>query len=292
VIIATSTWNSADLIETWLRHQEALRATAVLVMDYGSTDGTREILRSPRWSQLVRMYDVQALEADASNDLLAIAKASYSGSWCLYCDPDEFLVTPAMSLDDLLANTGEGISVVSVPRRNLTAPRSVANAAGLVDSPFEWLTLRIERRSTRTDAERFGEAGLSSPWIFTAILGKVLVQVDQVDLIGPGDHSAHAGVGETCETDNCVLLHFPFRGFDRFRRKLELARRQRAVVGPQPPNIAWEYRRWLGLPDEAALRAEYEAQFVEDAKVPALLADGALTEDARVRDALRGYRQP
>lgn len=260
-------------------------------MDYGSTDGTREILSSPRWSPLVRFYDVQALEADTSNDLLAIAKASYPGAWCFYCDPDEFLVTPSMRFDDLLEETDDGDSVLEVPRRNMTGPLSVASAVEFADSPFEWLTLRIEGRSMRTDAERFGEAELSSPWIFTAIMEKVVVRVDQVDWIGPGDHSGRAESGATRKLEHCVLLHFPFRGFDRFRRKLGLARRQRAVVEPQPRNVAWEYRRWLSAPDEDAVRAEYEAQFVDDAGVPALLVDGALVEDTRVRNALRGYRQ-
>lgn len=289
MIVATSTWDSADVIESWLRHQEALGAGAVLVMDYGSTDGTCEILGSPRWSQLVRLNHVRALNADSSNDLLAIAKASYPGSWCLFCDPDEFLVTPSMRLDDLLADTDEGLSVLEVPRRNMTGAVSVADPPGFLVSPLELLTLRIEGRSERTDAERHGEAELSSPWIFTAVPGKVLVRVDQVDLIGPGDHSGRPVSGETREVEQCVLLHFPFRSFDHFRRKLELARRQRAVVGPQPPDFAWQYRRWLGVAEEAAVRAEYEAQFVDDGDVAALLDDGALVEDTRIRDALRAY---
>jgi hypothetical protein len=255
-------------------------------MDYGSTDGTREILRSAPWAPLVCMYDVPSLRSDTSNDLLAIAKADHPGSWCLYCDPDEFLVTPAMRLDDLLVETGGAVSIANVPRRNMTGLRSAARAERPVGSPFQWLTLRIEKRSERTDAERFGQVELTSPWIFTAILGKVLVQVDRIELIGPGDHDGRAEAGETREVEHCVLLHFPFRGFERFRRKLELARRHMAAIAPQPPNIAWEYRRWLSAPDEKALRAEYEAQFVDDAEVPALVRDGALVEDTRVRDAL------
>jgi hypothetical protein len=288
VIIATSTWDSADVIEPWLRHQERLGAAAVLVMDYGSTDGTREILGSPRWSPLVRMFDVPSLQADTSNDLLAIAKADHPGTWCLYCDPDEFLVTPAMKLEDLLPGGAGGVSIVTVPRRNMTGARSAAMSAGSSRSPFGWLTLRIEQRAERTDAERFGQSELSSPWIFTAIPGKVLVQVDRVAFIGAGDHDARAEMGETHHLEGCMLLHFPFRGFERFRHKLQLARRHMAEDPPQPPEIAWQYRRWIGAPDERALWDEYESQFVDDADVPRLVRDRVVVEDTRVRDAVRG----
>jgi hypothetical protein len=231
------------------------------------------------------MYDVPSLQADTSNDLLAIAKADHPGSWCLFCDPDEFLVTPGMNLGDLLPVDTADLSIMSVPRRNMTGARSAATSRSSPNNPLRWLTLRIEGRAERTDAERAGRTELSSPWIFTAIPGKVLVRVDQVDSIGAGDHEATASTGGTEYPKEPLLLHFPFRSFEQFRLKLQLARRH-MNEDPQPPETAWQYRRWLHVPDERALRREYEAQFVDDTEVAALLRDGALVEDTRVRDAL------
>ena len=258
----------------------------MIVIDYGSTDGTREILRSKRWSGLVEAHDIGSLQADTSNDLLAIAKADHQGSWCLFCDPDEFLVTPAMIFEDLLPAESDDVSIVSVPRRNMTGPRSIATSADSCLSPFEWETLRIERRSERTDEERFGQIELSSPWIFTAIPGKVLVQVDRVEFMGAGNHSARASEGATEEREGSVLLHFPFRDFGRFRQKLENARIH-IEADPWEPGAGWQYRRWLSAPDERAVRDEYEAQFVDDADIATLIGVGALVEDTRVRDAVR-----
>ncbi len=286
MIIATSTWDSADVLEPWLAHVKGLGAAKVIVMDYGSTDGTREILASKRWSGLVQAHEVRSLRADTSNDLLAIAKADHERSWCLFCDPDEFLVTPAMSLEDLLPAETDEVSIVSVPRRNMTGPRSEATSADSCLSPFEWVTLRVERRSERTDEERFGQIELSSPWIFTAIPGKVFVQVDRVDFIGAGDHEARTSDRSTEQIEGSILLHFPFRGFERFRLKLNHARRHMAD-DPWPPGAGWQYRRWLSAPDERALRKEYEAQFVDDADVAKLMRVGTLVEDTRVRDAMR-----
>jgi len=272
------------VLEPWLHHVERVGAAAVLVMDYGSSDGTRAILESDRWSRLVRMYDVPSLQADTSNDLLAIAKADHPGSWCLFCDPDEFVVTPAMNLRDLLP-VQTGSSIMSVPRRNMTGARSAAISGNSPGNPLKWLTLRVERRSERTGDEHAGRAELSSPWIFTAIPGKVLVRVDQVDSIGAGDHEATASTGGTDCPEESLLLHFPFRSLEQFRLKLQHAR-QHIDEDPQPAGSPWQYVRWLGMPDERAVREEYEAQFVDDAEVAALLRDGALVEDTRVRDAL------
>ncbi len=273
------------MLESWLNHVERVGAAAVLVMDYGSSDGTRAILESGRWSRLVRMYDVPSLQADTSNDLLAIAKADHPGSWCLFCDPDEFVVTPGMNLRDLLPVETAGLSIMSVPRRNMTGARSAAISGSSPGNPLQWLTLRVERRSERTDAEHAGRIELSSPWIFTAIPGKVLVRVDQVDSIGAGDHEATASTGGTEYPRESLLLHFPFRSLEQFRLKLQLARRH-MDEDPQPAGSPWQYVRWLHMPDERALQEEYEAQFVNDAEVVALLRDGALVEDTRVRDAL------
>ena len=159
MIVATTTWDSADVLEPWLAHVKRLGAAKVIVVDYGSNDGTREALRSKHWSGLVQAHDIRSLQADTSNDLLAIAKADHEGSWCLFCDPDEFLVTPEMRVEDLLPAESDEVSIMSIPRRNMTGPRSEATSADSSLSPFEWVTLRIER--SRREPTRSG-SGRSS----------------------------------------------------------------------------------------------------------------------------------
>ena len=46
LIVITTTWNSANVIETFLHHYRALGVDQVLVMDFDSSDGTDELLRS------------------------------------------------------------------------------------------------------------------------------------------------------------------------------------------------------------------------------------------------------
>ena len=56
-MVQNSVWNGVDIIESFLMHQQMLGATSVFVMDYGSTDGTRDILNSSRWSHFVEVLE-------------------------------------------------------------------------------------------------------------------------------------------------------------------------------------------------------------------------------------------
>ena len=74
-----------------------------MVMDFDSTDGTREVLQSREWANLVEMIPFPGIaRLDSSNLMRSIAtERAGSDDWCLFCDPDELLVTPHMRIEDL-----------------------------------------------------------------------------------------------------------------------------------------------------------------------------------------------
>ncbi|MFL6180558.1 MAG: glycosyltransferase family 2 protein [Actinomycetes bacterium] len=109
--LVTTTWNSLDHLEIFLDHYRKL-GVRVLAMDFDSTDGTAEVLvlarvggsrragsaSRHRWSRFV-------------NEMLAIAQSSASADdWCLFCDPDELLVTPSMRIAEVIP-AGEAAGV-------------------------------------------------------------------------------------------------------------------------------------------------------------------------------------
>jgi hypothetical protein len=296
--VATTTWNSADLIDGFLAHYERLGASVIFVTDLGSTDGTLEILDSPRWQGTVHRHLPESpLEADSLSDLLEVARSTLGDAWCLFCDPDEFLVTPAMSLYDTCT---EDAACVIVPERNMTARRSAAEGTGEELSPFEALTLRIDRRHRRSRAEKLTQEPLAPPWIFTDHPGKVVVRLPRVLSISAGAHFADTAEGPPrkilmarSSPTGCCLLHYPMRTYEAFRRKIDMAELHIGVyygeAGPPRkkggvPRHGWTYHRWIGCRDRGELHEEYLAQFVPDEQVADLLADGTLVEDTRVRD--------
>jgi hypothetical protein len=285
VVIATTTWNSVDIIEDFLDHHRWMGAAAFLVMDYRSTDGTREILAAPRWKGSIHLFDLPSMETDTSNELLDAARNLFPDAWCLFCDPDEFLVTTTMRIGEpcRLALTDEADAIV-IPRRNMTTLRSRAQAPDESLSPSGALTLRIDGRHARSEEETTDHGPLRPPWIFTAIHPKVLVRLSATAAIGEGDHEAAiAGAERHLTQEEGCLLHYPFRSFDLFEQKVELAARTFEAVA-FPPGHSWQYRRWLSYRDRGLLQEEYLEQFIADDDLPGLVRAGAVVEDTRVRD--------
>ena len=288
-IVATSTWNSADLIDDFLRHCKKLGASAVFVMEYQSTDNTRELLNAKHWRNFVHIFDIPNVIADSSNSLLAEAQVRFPDAWCLFCDPDEFLVTPNMRFSDLLSNKEVSEpELISVPRHNMSAPFSATYNPSGESQPFSTFTLRIDRQKTRS-REDFVAETLDPPWIFTAIPGKVLVKLQACLEIGPGDHQAttHNARIQAAPAD-CCLLHYPIRSYDQFAKKLQLAELQFDTAGDELPEFfGWQYRRWIKQLAANRLYDEYLLQMIPDERIPELIADGTLTFDTRIRDFIR-----
>jgi hypothetical protein len=290
VIIATTTWDAGDIIEEFLRYYELLGARRVLVLDLNSTDGTRDILGAARWKDFVEVIDLSAplKEVDMSGELLNLAHGS---EWCLFCDPDEFLVTPNMVITDpVLEASDRDTAVITLPRRNMTGRRSATDDTAAQLSPSRCLDLRIDRPHERRP-EEYTARDLTPPWIFTALPPKVLVRPDRIRSLNYGDHSAETEPGaDQLQSAVCLLHHYPFRSYRHFERKVSQAVEHGAADWP-PPN-GWQYRRWILCRDRGALLDEYREQFVDDRDVAGLLASRALVRDTRVSDLLRSGTAP
>jgi len=285
-LVATTTWNSVDLAYTFITHYQKLGFERLLVMDFQSTDGTQDILRDEQWRELVDLVPFPGLSGlDSSNLLLSRARERYGAdAWCLFCDPDELLVVPGMSVKTAIPNVlSLGAAACELPRFNVTAPRSIAHTSEARLTPLDALTLRIERRHERQPERDLHENVLVPPWIFTAIGGKVLVHLAHAVAISDGDHHARTSGGtlSTCPPE-MYLLHYPFRSYPEFCRKIEQARADFETNPQLPQSYGWHLRRWIALADAGLLRREYLDQFIADEDVDQLIHSGAITVDCRV----------
>ena len=114
MILATTTWDSVGLIQPFLNHYRKLGFDRILVMDMGSADGTLEVLASADWRGFVELVPFPGLAGlDSSNLFLSVAKQRFGRGWCLFCDPDELLVTASMAIQEVVADGGRrgGVAV-------------------------------------------------------------------------------------------------------------------------------------------------------------------------------------
>ena len=267
-LVATTTWNSADVVRTFVTHYLKLGFERLLVMDFQSTDGTREVLTDEQWRGLVDLVPFPGLAGlDSSNLLLPLARERYGpDAWCLFCDPDELLVVPGMAIENAIPRLlSPNTDAFELPRFNVTAPRSIARSSEARLTPLDALTLRIERRHEREPGRDLQADVLVPPWIFTAIGGKVFVHLGRTASIGEGDHHAvtSGGTFGRCPQE-MYLLHYPFWSYSDFCKKFERARTDFAANLHLSQAHGWQVRRWIALADAGLLQQECLDQFIAD----------------------------
>lgn len=285
IAAATTTWNSSDIIGHALSHFEQLGFDRVYVMDFASEDGTPEILTSARWRQLVHLVPFPGLgNLDSSNIILAIARQHEKLGWMLFCDPDEFLVTPGMApVGDCLCATPA--AAIAIPRFNMTGRRTLSAGTGPELFSFANFNLRIDRTAKRVAVRDIAADLLDPPWIYSAMPGKIFTRIECAGEIGPGDHTVTLLPGtETAPLEGFHLLHFPIRTYGEFESRTAMAARDFAANPGLSQNYGWHARRWLRLRDQGMLRTEYLQQLVPDGEVERLTADGILVIDNAIRN--------
>lgn len=122
--------NAGHKFAEWLAYQFVLGFDAVLVLDNGSTDDTREIARAflPRFDVRVAGWDRTdpAYQRAGYDHLVGAAKGEFD--WVACIDSDEFIVLPeGRSLHDLLD--------VPAGTAGISMPWAMFGSSGLDDSP-------------------------------------------------------------------------------------------------------------------------------------------------------------
>jgi hypothetical protein len=262
VYVLTGVWDNADLLDDWLEHLQLMGVAGVLAMDYGSTDGSYEILTGSRWSSFVTIADFPGIAPDHDPIRLGAARLLWQHGWALLIDPDEFLVTPTGRIDDpALVGAMVSSSAVELARYELTTVRS--EAADLSPGRPDAGDLRL----------RWAERDM----------GKVAIDLDSLAMpTGGAAHYAQGTVVVDIGGTAVCLLHAPTRTFGRFEQKVEHAAYTLSRSVHQDPGWAWHWRRWIAIRDEGGLRDEYLSQFVADDEVDRLIDEGVVLPDGRL----------
>jgi glycosyltransferase involved in cell wall biosynthesis len=289
IVVATTTWNSEDIIARFLRHYLDLGASEIIVTDYASTDSTLDILSSAEWGRAVRVLQLAQLGGkDTSRDMLAVAKQDRTAQWALFCDPDEYLITPNMRLDDLVSySVRTNAESLRLQRFNMTALKSKSQALAQGEDLFDVFSMRIARQHARSQDERSGNVPLATPWIFSSIGPKTFCNLSATTAIASGDHFATTTNDRFASPqDDIRLLHFPFRSFEQFDHKLKLAALDFAA-NHYPGDHSWQYKLWFRCVENNEVYREYIEQFIDDDCLPGLIADGSVCEDTSLAEFSR-----
>ena len=254
--------DEVELIGLSMAHLRRIGVDRICVVDYGSTDGTLDIVAAERR----RHGDVSLAHIDpdlvvdyesSSAHDLALARAT-GAEWVLVLDADEFWLPVSGSL-----RTCESLwrgDIVVAERYNvaLAANRLLMPS---VLAPQFYNRLQLMTRHV-PHFRRFVEMHPEEPFITVAPGHKVIGRLTHAAAITPGGHDLTPASPQTRRivAPDIVVAHVAFSTWPRFERKVanirsEIVRHPALFAG----DLAWHWRRWAGLGDRD-LRLEFERQ--------------------------------
>jgi hypothetical protein len=143
------------------------------------------------------------------------------------------------------------------------------------------LSLRIDRPFAVSRDERLS-GDLKVPQIFAPIMPKTIVRASSFVEYGAGAHTATSSSGRTGERAELRMLHYPFRSYEEFEKKVENITVWMAANTHLPPDWGWHWCRYIRLRDAGQLKQEFNGQFVSPERARQLIEEGACSVDDTV----------
>jgi hypothetical protein len=279
--------DEADIIEDNLRFHAAQGVDFFVIVDTGSIDGTLEILERYERAGLVRLErtvgGIREMKAGGEEGITRIA-GDMGADWVIHNDADEFWWPAAGNLKQSFEAIPDEFGMVLAPRTEFVMRPG--------DGPFaDRMTVREAhfRRPAKAAHRPSDRISLRGPhpveiWTgetaYRGLVGKPVLRTraehreeDPLELvIAP---SFPVGV-----------LHFPFRSFEQYRRRVEIARDNGQLERNE------EGRAVRKALEEGRLEEVYNRLTLDDAAIAAGIADGWLVEQASFHDYLAACPDP
>jgi hypothetical protein len=276
-----------ELIRRCVEHLEAQHVRAIVVVDNGSVDGTRAILRDLQAEKRIALIETEGnaqRDADYFRRGIALAKELFAPDWILIQDADEFWIHRSGDLRQaFVAPLGDALII---DRFNAClCARLMAFGKGLIKSPADLDVFTAPLLLSRTVMD--DDATLR--WIAAQPAGKVAARAAVIATVSLGGHSAFAQDGSELPMQplaDLMIVHVPFLSFTRFQRKV--ANAKALLTGADnifPGSTAWHWKRWIDLLDESGLEREFAHQILSAGDLDRLSREGSVQQASRYLSA-------
>jgi hypothetical protein len=279
VVAIVSVKNEVELIARCIEHLSKIGVDRVIVEDYGSDDGTVEVVRGYEEKKVILLpFDESANLDGPSWGLHSGELARKTGAdWVLFLDADEFWLPSTGSIKEALAR--QQAPVLTVSRFNV--PLGANGPCAPEDmSPVAYGQTLLFVQPVR-DFRDAVNASSPLPWSSGVPVPKIAVRPEFIQTVQGGHHAATGLDGLRCAQvtpGEIVIAHIPFSTRERFQRKVG-GIRQTLKLQPNyhaGENTAWHWKRWVRLDDAGLLDEEFERQIVTGAELLTLRREKAV----------------
>lgn len=266
--------DEADIIGPMIDHHLAQGVDTIIVTDNGSVDGTFEILQ--RYGEaIVLRQDLMHRKQQHSvvTGMARDAFTQFGADWVINADADEFWLAQSgdRTLHELFSEIPKDLKTFTVPVIDMTG------AASRLGSGLQ----RLVYRDTRPQA-RLNELGLHAHSTPDA----VHIGIERIE-VAQGNHSVNLeSTGPLPANLKMEVLHFPWRSWEQFSRKVEnsgKAYESNPHLQPSPNHHGMrEYRRWK----QGSLLSFYVLRHPAAEELESCIVTGELTLDTRISDRI------
>jgi hypothetical protein len=276
IVMTLMVRDEADIIAPMIDHHLSQGVDLIIATDNGSVDGTAEILEGyAAEGRVVLLHDPvhRKQQGVVVTQMARDAASKYGADWVLNADADEFWLPrlPGRTLHDVFSEIDPGIRSFLVNVIDMTGPPA------LVGTGLQ----RLVYQDLRT-VEEMNAVGLHAHSTPNAVhVGDPNVSVVQ------GNHLVSIGSqGAPPPELEIEVLHFPWRSWDQFSRKVDNSGRAYLNSSGLKPSPNHHGMRDFHRLQDGTLYASYLFRHPTPEELTAGLATGSFALERRIADAI------